>query len=283
MSSVIETKEAYQVPANDYHNRPELSSSEVAAFLDDPIQWWHQWKLKDWKKKEPTIAMSFGTKVHDMAEHTLPAMIRAKGWESFIKVIPADVLNADGHCKGKLWTAWKEANQSDFYLKPDEQNPFVQIWDHLMANSWCRSVIEHGQKEVEHFWEDEDLGPCRIKLDVALNNVLVDWKTTHKRTAREFANDAASRSYDVRLAFYRRGFRDAFGCDPEVFIVAINTKGGFKVTPYRMPDAWLEDAEAKLILTVDDMKHFNLSRYLDCSPIVLEQPRYAVLNLESIE
>lgn len=36
MSSVSETKEACQVSANDYHNRPELSSSEVAAFLDDP-------------------------------------------------------------------------------------------------------------------------------------------------------------------------------------------------------------------------------------------------------
>lgn len=267
-----------------YHDRSEMSSSEVAAYLDDPILWFHQYKAKDWPKKEPTIAMAFGTKVHDMAEHTLPAMIKAQGWDSFIKVIPSNVLNADGHCKGKAWTTWKDENPSEFYLKPDEQNPFVQIWEHLMSNSWCRSIIEHGQKEVEHFWFDEDLNcDCRIKMDVSINIALVDWKTTHKKTKQQFAYDAFDRKYDVRLALYRRGFRNAFGCDPEIYIVAIQTKGGYKITPYRMPDSWLEDAEAKLILTVDEMRHFNLERYLDCGPELLEQPRKAILDLESIE
>jgi hypothetical protein len=267
-----------------YHDRPELSSSEVAAYLDDPIQWWHQYKMKDWPRKEPTMAMAFGTKIHEMAEHTLPAMIKARGWDSFIKKIPATVLNADGHCKGKTWTQWKEANPAELYLKPDEQNPFVQIWEHLMANSWCRAIIEHGQKEVEHFWHDEDLGcNCRIKLDVALNNVLTDWKSSRCKTKWKFENDVFERKYDVRLALYRRGFRDAYGVNPEIYIVAINTSGGYKVTPYRMPETWLDDAEAKLILTVDEMRRFNLSRYLDVAPVELEQPKRAVLNLESVE
>lgn len=268
----------------NYHDRPETSSSQVAAYLNDPIQWYHVHVAKDWSKQEATVAMSFGTKVHEMAEHTLPTMIKAKGWDSFIKVIPRNVLNADGHCKGKAWTEWKDGNPSDLYLKPDEQNPFVQIWEHLMANTWCRSVIEWGQKEVEHFWFDEDLNcDCRIKMDVSINDVIVDWKTTHKTTARQFAADAYDKHYDVRLALYRRGFRNLYGFDPEVYIVTIQTKGGFKVTPYRMPDTWLDDAEARLILVLDEMRHFSIERYLDCGPVVLEQPRYAVLNLEGVE
>lgn len=270
--------------ARNYHDRDELCSSEVAAYLNDPIEWWHQYKAKDWPRKEPTVAMAFGTKVHEMAEHTLPAMIKARGWDSFIKPIPATVLNDQGHCKGKTWTDWKAANPAELYLKPDEQNPFVQIWEHLTANTWCKSIIEHGQKEVEHIWHDADLGcDCRIKMDVSVSNVLADWKTTHKKSKRQFEDEIFDRKYDVRLALYRRGFRDLYQVDPEIFIVTINTKGGYKVTPYRMPDTWLDDAEAKLILTVDEMRRFNLSRYLDAAPVELEQPKYAVLNLESVE
>lgn len=270
--------------ARSYHDRIELSSSEVAAYLNDPIEWWHQYKAKDWPRKEPTVAMTFGTKVHEMAEHTLPAMIKARGWDSFIKFVPETVLNYQGHRKGGTWTAWKEANPAELYLNHGEQNPFVQIWEHLTANSWCRAIIEHGQKEVEHIWHDADLGcDCRIKMDVSVSNVLADWKTTHKTSKYLFEREIFERKYDVRLALYRRGFRDLYQVDPEIFIVAINTKGGYKVTPYRMPDTWLDDAEAKLILTVDEMRRFNLSRYLDVAPVELEQPKYAVLNLESVE
>jgi hypothetical protein len=279
-SAVDEMLEA----GRSYHDRPELSSSEVAAYLDDPIQWYHEYKVKDWARKEPTFEMKFGTNIHKMAEHTLPVMIKERGWDSFIKKIPATVLNTDGHCKGNTWKLWKDANPVEVYLKPGEQNPFVQIWEHLMANSWCRAIIEHGQKEVEHFWLDEDLGcDCRIKMDVAINNVLVDWKSSRCKNDRKFASDAFDRKYDVRLALYRRGFRDAYGVNPEIYIVAINTSGGYKVTPYRMPETWLDDAEAKLILTVDEMRHFNLSRYLDAAPVELEQPKYAVFNPESAE
>jgi hypothetical protein len=31
-----------------YHQRTELSSSQVSAFLADPIKWYHQHVAKDW-------------------------------------------------------------------------------------------------------------------------------------------------------------------------------------------------------------------------------------------
>ena len=58
--------------------------------------------------------------------------------------------------------------------------------------------------------------------------------------------------------------------------------GGMKVTPYRMPEDWLEEAEARLIVAVDDMKRFNLDRYLNQAPMDLEKPRYATFNLEEV-
>jgi hypothetical protein len=259
-----------------YHSRHELSSSEVACYLTDPIVWYHRYCLKDWPRDKPSEAMQFGTMVH--------RMIEIGGCDAIVKEIPAEVLNEQGHCKGKTWLDWKAANPADCYIKPGEPNPLKMVWDNLQANTWCRAIIENAAKETEHFWHDADLASeCRMKCDAILNGLLIDWKTTSKTNARTFAADAAARFYDVRLALYRRGFRDKFGCDPEVCIVAIATDAGCKVTPYRMPDSWLEDAEARLILAVDEMSRFSLDRYLDCGPVDLVQPRWATFDLESVD
>jgi hypothetical protein len=258
-----------------YHDQPELSSSEVAAYLYDPIEWWHRWRAKDWPKMTATPAMEFGTAVHQMIEYGGPAAV--------VKQIPAEVLNADGHCKGKPWTEWKSANPASIYLKPGETSPLVTIWDHLMANTWVRAVIENSQKELSHYWPDRDLGcACRCRFDAVLNGIIVDWKTTTMSNGRTFASDAYSRFYDVRLALYRRGYRDLYGNDPEVYIVAIQNSGGYGVDVYRMPEQWLDDAEARLILTVDEMLNFDLQKYLDSGPVDLIQPRWAQLKMEEL-
>ncbi len=260
-ATVYETSQAV-----DYHSRHELSSSEVACYLTDPIVWYHRYVSRDWPS-ESTEAMRFGTAVH--------RMIELGGCDTIVKQIPSEVLNDQGHCKGKAWIEWKAANPAEVYLKPGEANPLATIWDHLSANSWCRSVIETSIKESEYVWHDEDLSvDCRMKSDAILNGILVDWKTTTQPDARTFARDAAARAYDVRLAFYRRGYRHQFGHDPEVYIVAINTSGSYKVSPYRMPEPWLEDAEARLIVAVDEMSYFNLDRYLDSGPVDLIKPRW---------
>lgn len=262
-----------------YHDRPERSSSEVARFLDDPIAWYHEYVLRDWKR-ETTEAMKFGTEVHAMIEH--------RSSDAIVRVIPDGVLNADGHRKGKAWKDWEAENPALVYVKEGEPNPFGTIWNHLLANSWTRDIIMHAEKEVEHVWDDEDMGPSRVKMDAVYQTYLVDWKTTSKSSERGFASEVFDRHYDVRLAFYRKGFRDLFKddngefVDPEVYVVFIETSGGYKVTPYRLPDEWLDEAEAKLIITVEEMKRFNLEAYLDCEPKTLQKPRYATFDLENI-
>lgn len=257
----------------DYHSRPELSSSEVARFIEDPIAWYHEYKLRDWKR-ETTPAMQFGTEIHAMVENL--------GTDSIVREIPPEVLNADGHRKGKPWKDWEAENPALIYIKQGEPNPIATIWKHLMANSWCREIILNAEKEVEHVWNDEDTGPSRIKMDSVYQTALVDWKTTSKKCERTFTAEVYDRHYDVRLALYRKGFRDLFGFNPEVYVVSIQTSGGMKVTPYRIPDDWLEEAESRLIITVDDMRRFDLNRYLDAEPITLTKPRYATFDLESI-
>lgn len=259
----------------DYYSRPGLSSSEIATFLSDPICWYHWYVAKDWTRPEPSAEMKLGTAVHKMIE--------LDGWQDMVKEIPREVLNGDGHCKGKAWLEWKAENPCDVYLKPCEPNPLRVIWEHLQANVWTRGTILRSRKEVKHYWIDPDFGECKVKFDAVLVGEFVDWKTTSCRNARDFARDCYARSYDVRMAFYRRAFRDLQRVDlPDIFLVAIGTSGGMGVVPYQLSNAWLDDAEARLILAVDEMRRFNLEEYLDRKPQVLEQPRWSMLDLESV-
>lgn len=257
----------------EYHDHDSLSSSQIAAFVCDPLLWYYTYSARTWPRPEPSPEMAFGTAVH--------RMIEIGDRNAVVKRIPPDALNVDGHCKGKAWLEWKQANPADIYLKPGEQDPLSLIGNHLQANSWCREVIERSRKEVEHYWQDDDFGPCRAKFDAVTNGMLVDWKTTSRPDARTFAAEINARAYDLRMAFYRRGYRDKYGSEPEVYFVAICTTGGYSVTPYRLPNDWLDDAEARLIIAVDDMRRFSLGRYLDACPQVLDQPKWSKFQLEN--
>lgn len=278
---------AESIQANDaYHSKQSLSSSEIADYLDDPIDWYFTYRLRTRKKPEPTDAMKLGTSVHLVAEIGLPRMIADGGWSNILKSIPKEVLNSEGHCKGKAWTEWKAANPADVYIKPGEPNPLAEIWDNLVGNKWCYDVLHDANslKEHEIEWDDPLLGPCRLKADL-LNmseEYVVDWKTTRAKTARKFAADAAAMHYDVRLAFYRRGIHYSLGFVPAVYIVAINTSGGYEVTPYEMPEEWLDDADARLVFAVEEMRTFDLGKYRDKPVQRLAQPKWNVLKEEDL-
>lgn len=267
-----------------YHESDGLASSQITEYKDDPVQWYHWRVLKDWKR-EPTKAMKLGTTIHDMIEFAVPHMASMGGWESLVSEIPADVLNKDGHCKGSAWNEWKDANPAEIYFKPWEQNPLRLVWDNLLACSFTRDLITGSRKEVAHHWHDEDFGLCKVKFDaLAISQPLfADWKTTCKKKQHAFEKDIVDRCYDMRLAFYRRGFRDLFGEDPRIYIVAINTSGSYRVTPFELPRDWLDDAEARLILTVDEMRRFDLDAYLDSKPKTLNQPNFSKVNFDELD
>lgn len=259
----------------DYDEWPGLRSSSISTYIDKPIYWYHTEVLCDWPKEQASKEMGFGTAVHKMIE--------LGGWEYMgIREIPRKVLNADGHCKGKAWTEWKEANPADTYIKPGEINTLRVIWEHLQANTWCREIIDLSSKEVKHLWEDNDFGLCKVKMDAVCPQILVDWKTTSCRTRARFANEIVERAYDVRMAFYRRAFKDKYGHSPVVYLLAIRNSGGFEVASWQLTDAWLDDADARLIFTVDEMKRFDLAEYLNRPPELLTQPRWSQTDLEAV-
>ena len=254
----------------NYHDRSELSSSQVATFLDDPIRWHYEYVSKKWARKPATSAMQLGTLVHEMIDGGGMATLN-------LVVKPRDI-----DMRTKAGKAWADEWAESVVVSAGTWDSLNLIWDHLQANTFCRTLIEIGQTEVEHIWDDDDLGACRMKADLISDGIVLDWKTTSKRSEREFTAEMVYRNYDVRLALYCRGIANLTGSRPRVFVVTIETDGGHAVTPYEIDSEWMDDAEARLLIAVDAMRNFNLAKHLENEPVRIYQPKWSQVNFNEM-
>jgi len=194
LKDVLSTElEAARAANLTYHDRTELSSTQVAKFMDDPIAFYEMHVTGERKREAPTEAMKFGTSVHEMIELGGPDKMP-------IAVIPREVLNKDGHKRGKAWTQWKAEQPDDALLyKEGEAIPWTKIWVSLLANEECVPWLASDRKEEEFYWQDSASGlQCRAKLDVVDASKIVDWKTTRSVDPRGFQSACHSMHYAER-------------------------------------------------------------------------------------
>ena len=271
---------AASVSANDtYHASQGLSSSQIGVFLDDPVRWHHVHVLGDWPRTEATPAMQFGTRVHQMVELGGPDALLDEG--GLVEEPPH--LFEDGKTRRHgEYQAWKK-EQLGYGLEIVEAGylaPYESIWANLKANRHAAKWLACPNKEVEFRWTDTATGiGCKAKLDVLDENAVVDWKTTRKVDARGFQSEVYQRHYDVRLAFYRRALRSG-GIDLPIVAVAIENSGSYRVKPYEISSAWIDEADERLSATMDRMAAFELTEELDSDIVCLESPRWAKYDTE---
>lgn len=253
----------------DYHSLPGRSSSQIGAYLTNPLEWWHVHEAKDWPAEPPTPAMMLGTLVHKMIELGGPDRLALK---------PAGMSFAT--TAGKLW---RQEHAGQAIVDGDEAETLRRIWGHFSANPDVMGLLDGAELEVIHCWDDWEFGPCRVKPDAVKPDSLTDWKTTSAKTEREFVNEICRRFYDVRISFYRRGWESRTGLRPPLYIVGLQTVGGHEVWPIRLNDDWADDAEARMLIALDGMKRFDLAKRLARPIRTCEQPGWAKLNLATLE
>jgi hypothetical protein len=255
----------------DYHSRPELSSSQLAQFLSNPIAFHHVHTLEDWPKDEPTAAMQFGTLVHTMIELGGPERL--------------DIVRrpADLDLRTKDGKAWKSENAGRQIVTDDEWTRLERIWTHLNACSQVRKFLGTGHTEKEIFWTHKSSGvDCRAKVYLLATGVLIDWKTTSAASEDEFINQAASMFYDVRLAFYRDGIETLTGERPAILVVGIQSSGGHEIYPLDFTRLMEQlDSEARMHRAVEDLVDFDIDEYLDRPIKVADAPAWLVRKVSA--
>lgn len=222
----------------EYHAHPAMNYSRLKHLRDSPA---HFRNACD-NPKPPSTSMSFGSLVHCLVlepdqfgqryEVTTETNKRLKAYK---------VAKADAEERGlELVTDLDLSNAH-------------RAAGNVLAHPWVQELIADPRTLVEHmhFWEHDELGPCRMKVDLArlVPNGLMgcDLKTTKSTNPYSFKRDARMYGYALQAAHYLYGLADLFGVQfgnvaLDWRIIAVESVAPFDVTVFELSDETIEEA-----------------------------------------
>lgn len=117
----------------------------------------------------------------------------------------------------------------------------------IHAHPFVAPMLADSRKEVSLFWHEEDIGPCKCRLDMLAGKVIADLKSTRNAHKDFFRREICfSRHYWIQAAWYFRAAR-ACGLDVSEFVfVAAEIKRPYGVTLHYMDEPELESLQERV-------------------------------------
>lgn len=230
-----------------YRLLPAISQTDLKKAFENPQLYYEQRIAKTRPADPETPSQKWGKRME--------AWLRGfRGID--VVVIPAEVLNEQGHRKGKAWNDFAEANEGKELLKYSEwkemyggfESAEINVEEHDAAYQLVYS--EHRKWSQRYVWDDEEFGlqlKCEIDImDVELGS-LVDVKTAADITPRGFESDLIGWGYDIQAAMYLRAASLAHpNIDWLYSWVVICNKPPYHVEVYQASNALLDLGEQRL-------------------------------------
>lgn len=198
------------LPAEEYHARPEWSHSQLKLLPDNPEEFWGRFVAAKEERpvwalaKKPTRDMELGTAFHGMLlEKLLPP------------IVPADILSSDGSMTTKAAKAFKAAFPN--YLKPDEHACLQYAVGRCYADPEIAAYLQtDGYVEHSLFWMDPVTGlKGRSRLDklcrFADGREILDVKFSGGCDQRWVENQVTKMLYFRQAALYTDAAQAAYG------------------------------------------------------------------------
>ena len=236
----------------EYHARPEWSNSQVGDLISRGAPFFHGTHVTGEMPKETKAVWDTGTVAH--------AIFASEDIDKVVAVIPADVLNGQGHRKGGNWLAWKEDHA---HLIDRKESEMVAI-RHMVANAHAHPAVKELLDHAAHFehslvYKDEATGlPLRNRTDLICvypngRAAVVDFKTTRAVTKREFRKDAHKYGYHRQAAWYWNAAEKA-GFNVKAFVfIAVDKSPAHECRVYKAPLRELELGRREVRTALDDL------------------------------
>lgn len=179
------------VPIDDYHNSPGISSSGISLILDCPKRYWHEY-LSGETVRESTKAIVIGQALHTLA-------LEPDTFSDRFFVMP----DTDRRTRaGK--EEWENA------LRSLGTRTAISADEFMIADSMAASIRKHpmfrklagnGNIEDSILWKDEETGALlRSRPDYYNDFLIVDLKTTDDASPAAFARSIAAYGYHRQAA-----------------------------------------------------------------------------------
>lgn len=220
----------------DYHARPEISSSDVKAVASKSLA---HWKGKVWKDSS---AFALGSAVHALVlEPEKNLVIRG----------PEDR-------RGNKWKVDKLAADIDgkILLTEGDYDLAQAIAAPLINHEVVKGFISQPDFVAEgSFFATDPVTNVKIKCRpdgfVPSSGVVFDIKTTRDASPDGFPREIRSYNYDLQAAFYLRCLRAA-GYDANTFIfVCVEKEAPYAVCLHTLTDRYLEAADLRVTETLE--------------------------------
>lgn len=251
MATAIETgrAERYDAGTNDeYHAGDGVSNSRLKDFRKHPALYHAYYVAKSLPKPGPTPAMQVGT--------ALDELVTLGEFETCAE-IPRDVLNKDGHKKGKAWTEFAEANADKVLFKSDQIQAVYRMRDAIMRHNAARQLLaniaDRAQVSLRMTCPNTGL-LLRCKLDALHPTIAVDLKKTCNADPLKFAYSCLDLGYASQAVFYSRLAKSYLGIDDIRFLfVAVEEEFPFRVEVYELAPEFIEEAAVELDSTLEQL------------------------------
>ena len=250
-----------QMSNDEYHARPEHSSSQLKDMLRSGAHFYSKYIAKE-VEKETSSAMSFGTLVHT-------AFLEPEQFDNEFVIMPEDApkrptatqlkaKNPSPETLGAIawWGRFDAESAGKSIVTVEQVNGAKRIADNLKKlSSYADMQNNYGMAEASIFYTDPvfDL-QLRIRPDFHIvpcdafpNGVIFDLKTTTDARTNEFSRKCANFGYDLSAAMYREGFQQYYKTEekpPFIFLVA-ESAIPFNVKQYKASDLFLSVGEAR--------------------------------------
>jgi hypothetical protein len=228
-----------------YHNRPEISSSDVKAVALKSLAHWHYGERKE------SAAFDLGTSVHAMILEPEKALVR-KG--------PADRRTND----------WKEkkmaADLDGVTLLPAAEYDLAEKMSQAVLQDVTakRLLGQHDLvREASFFALDPVTGmhiKCRPDAYSPTTGLVIDIKTTADASPRAFARDVAKFGYDLQVAFYLRVLEAAGFKATEFVFICVEKEPPFAVGCHMLSPEYVASSQVIVTHTLHNIRNASLAR-----------------------
>lgn len=231
---------------DEYHARPEFSSSQLKDMLRSGAHFYSKNILKE-TEKETKEAMNFGTLAHTM-------FLEPEQFESEFVIAPKFDKRTKAGKEEAL--AWEEANQGKILVTQEQVDGAERIANNLRTLSTYQFMMnEYGMAEASIFFTDPVYGlKLRVRPDYHIvpcknfpNGLILDLKTTTDARPHAFSKKCADLGYDLSASMYREGFQQYYQTEdkPPFILLTAESSIPFNVKQYNASDLFLSVGDAR--------------------------------------
>lgn len=218
----------HSMPDDEYHARPELSSTQARDLLDSP----HIYQYRKSVKRTTTLAMRVGS-----ATHT-----KILGTGADVIYYPEEHLTPSGAVSTKAatveWEKEQEASGKILIGRADAER-IDRMSEAILADPDARRIMETiTGREVSIFANVEGVD-IRARFDMYDGIRGGDLKTTRDASPRGFNREVGQRGYHIQSRWYDDAHEAETGHPLESFtFLAVESSAPFSVGVYELDVMW---------------------------------------------